>query len=63
MKPEGNMVGNCMGLNEEPQRLIAYKDEVQAGSIAAHLINTIPNRHQSFLHGNLDFFRHESGKR
>jgi hypothetical protein len=40
MKPEGNMVGNCMGLNEEPQRLIGYKDEVQAESIGGVLLES-----------------------
>ena len=37
MKPEGNMVGNCMGLNEKPQRLIGYKDKAKARSFGGVL--------------------------
>jgi len=38
MKPEGNRVGNCMGLNEKPQILIGYKDEAKAKSIGCHVV-------------------------
>ncbi len=40
MKPEGNRVGNCMGLNEKPQRLIGYKDEAKAKSFGGVLLES-----------------------
>ena len=63
MKPEGNMVGNCTGLNEEPQRLIGYKDKAKAESNNFLIIKAIPNLLQSFPYRYLEFLRHESGKR
>ena len=40
MKPEGNRVGNCMGLNEKPQRLIGYKDKAKAKSFGGVLLES-----------------------
>ena len=40
MKPEGNMVGNCMGWNAKPQRLIGYKDEAKAKSFGGVLLES-----------------------
>jgi len=40
MKPEGNRVGNCMGLNEKPQRLIGYEDEAKAKSFGGVLLES-----------------------
>jgi hypothetical protein len=55
MKPEGNMVGNCMGWNAKPQRLIGYKDEAKAKSIGCLLIKSIPKLLQSFPYRYLEF--------
>jgi hypothetical protein len=40
MKPEGNRVGNCMGFDEKPQRLIGYKDEAKAKSFGCVLLES-----------------------
>ena len=40
MKPEGNTVGNCMGWNAKPQRLIGYKDKAKAKSFGGVLMES-----------------------